>query len=50
MKETYEALKMEVIAFDGEIFTETAYTVDRISNPDGYVPGNNQGPFVIAGN
>ena len=51
MKENYEALKMEVVAFDGEIFTETAYTVDRVSNPDDYiVPGNSQGPFATAGN
>ena len=30
MKETYEALKMEVIAFDGEIYTDTADGTDII--------------------
>lgn len=58
MKENYEALEMEVVAFDGEIFTETAYTVEIVSNPDGYivpdnnqlVPGVSQGPFATAGN
>ena len=58
MKENYEALEMEVVAFDGEIFTETAYTDEIVSNRDGYivpdnsqlVPGVSQGPFATAGN
>ena len=43
MKEKYEALKMEVIAFEGEIFTATAERPDDIIivSGDGRTPGQN---------
>ena len=44
MKENYEVLKMEVIAFDGEIFTETAAARPDdviIVSGDGRTPGQN---------
>ncbi len=48
MKEKYEALKMEVIAFDGEIFTDDAYTAVRVSGD--FDPGSvNNGPYVTPG-
>ncbi|MBR4551110.1 MAG: hypothetical protein IKO13_02335 [Oscillospiraceae bacterium] len=47
MKEKYEALKMEVIAFDGEIFTAVDYTATRVSGDGQPVPGNSSGPFVV---
>ncbi len=41
MKETYEALKMEVIAFDGEIWTARADDGIVVSGePNALYPGN----------
>ena len=47
MKEKYEELTMEVIAFDGEIFTAVDYSATRVSGDGQITPGNNQGPFVV---
>ena len=46
MKEKYEALKMEIVAFDGNVFTDDAYSFIIVSRDD-YVPGNNNGPYVV---
>ena len=49
MKEKYEELKMEVIAFDGEIFTDVDYTATRVSGNGDLTPGNSQGSYVVGG-
>ena len=38
MKESYETLEMEVIAFDGEIYTETADGTDILPASGGSSP------------
>ena len=44
MKESYEELKMEVIAFDGDIFTG-----DDDGVPSDLIPASNERPSVLAG-